>query len=200
MAHEHVSDASCPADHSAVSIRLLQQPSEISAAFPVMQQLRPHIQTVEQFMSILELMSPPAGLYMLYGAFMPTAKVEALGLPVQSGEPSQAGQGSSQQQGILGITPVAGEVCVGVLGCKLEANLHRGKHMYINDLAVLEPLRSRGIGAQLLAFAEDLARERLRGGWVVLDSGLQREGAHRFYKAHGYDMPGYVFHKQVGRT
>ncbi len=52
-------------------------------------------------------------------------------------------------------------------------------------LAVDEKERGHGIGRALLKAAEDWARESGATG-VRLNSGMERENAHRFYEACGY--------------
>jgi GNAT superfamily N-acetyltransferase len=55
----------------------------------------------------------------------------------------------------------------------------------IMALAVDEEERGHGIGRALLSVAEDWARESGAAG-VRLNSGMDRENAHRFYEACGY--------------
>jgi GNAT superfamily N-acetyltransferase len=64
----------------------------------------------------------------------------------------------------------------------------------IESVHVRSDLRSRGIGAQLLAAAEELARER--GCYrVQLTSRNVRDDAHRFYRANGYGQTSQGFKK-----
>ena len=59
---------------------------------------------------------------------------------------------------------------------------------------VRDDMRSRGVGAQLLHAAEDLARER--GCYrVQLTSRNVRDDAHRFYRANGYEQMSQGFKK-----
>lgn len=64
----------------------------------------------------------------------------------------------------------------------------------IESVHVRSDMRSRGIGAQLLAAAEALARERdcYR---IQLTSRNVREDAHRFYLANGYEQTSQGFKK-----
>lgn len=56
---------------------------------------------------------------------------------------------------------------------------------WIPDLVVAEDARGRGIGAALLARAEELARAR--GCWgMTLESATWRERAHAFYVSQGW--------------
>jgi GNAT superfamily N-acetyltransferase len=64
----------------------------------------------------------------------------------------------------------------------------------IESVHVRSDMRSRGIGAQLLAAAEALARER--GCYrIQLTSRNVREDAHRFYLANGYEQTSQGFKK-----
>jgi GNAT superfamily N-acetyltransferase len=85
----------------------------------------------------------------------------------------------------------AGEV-VAVAGYRISTNLHLGKNLYVDDLATLPGSRSRGHGAALL----DWLRKQAEGAdcdALHLDSGVQRDRAHRFYFRHGFTISAYHF-------
>jgi GNAT superfamily N-acetyltransferase len=64
----------------------------------------------------------------------------------------------------------------------------------IESVHVRSDMRGRGIGAQMLRAAEELARER--GCYrIQLTSRNVREDAHRFYLANGYDHTSQGFKK-----
>lgn len=84
---------------------------------------------------------------------------------------------------------------VAVAGYRVCTNLHLGRNLYVDDLSTLESDRSRGYGRRLLAWLEREA-ERLGCTCVRLDSGVQRERAHRFYFREGYAIAAYHFLKQ----
>jgi len=64
----------------------------------------------------------------------------------------------------------------------------------IESVHVRSDMRSRGIGAQMLLAAEELARDR--GCYrIQLTSRNVREDAHRFYLAHGYGQTSQGFKK-----
>ena len=64
----------------------------------------------------------------------------------------------------------------------------------IESVHVRSDMRSRGIGAELLTAAEELAKER--GCYrAQLTSRNVREDAHRFYLANGYDQTSRGFKK-----
>lgn len=58
-------------------------------------------------------------------------------------------------------------------------------HAELRSVQVDQTLRSQGIGAAMVAFAEDHARA-LGAGSMQLTSNLQRVDAHRFYARLGY--------------
>ena len=63
-------------------------------------------------------------------------------------------------------------------------------------LAVSEPYRRNGIGTNLLKTVERYA-ENNNIGTILLNSGLPRENAHKFYEAQGYYKKSYGFVKQI---
>ena len=65
---------------------------------------------------------------------------------------------------------------------------------WIPDLIVDESARGRGVGAALLARAEELAEERDCWG-MTLESATWREDAHRFYLREGWQQAGHSFTK-----
>ncbi len=68
---------------------------------------------------------------------------------------------------------------------------------YILALSVGGAFQGQGIGRALVAAAEDWFRERGAHD-VRVNSGLQREGAHRFYESLGYEKTGFRFRKLLG--
>lgn len=74
-----------------------------------------------------------------------------------------------------------------VAGFRLGENLVRGKYLYVDDLITSEAARSRGHGKEMIAWLADLAKG---SGCAVLllDSGVQRFAAHRFYLRERFDI------------
>jgi GNAT superfamily N-acetyltransferase len=64
--------------------------------------------------------------------------------------------------------------------------------LYVDDLVTDEAHRSSGWGRQLLRWLTDEAR-RHACAKLVLDSGVQRVDAHRFYLANGMTLFGHHF-------
>jgi|SRR5665213_3434756 len=100
-----------------------------------------------------------------------------------------------RQRGDVLVADMGGEV-VGV--CQVVIFQHfqhaGGWCCEIESVHVRSDMRSRGVGAQMLLAAEDLARER--GCYrIQLTSRNVREDAHRFYLANGYDQTSQGFKK-----
>lgn len=81
---------------------------------------------------------------------------------------------------------------VAVAGFRLAENLAWGRFLYVDDLVTAPAQRSRGHGRALLAWLRRHALEQ-GCGQLHLDSGLQREDAHRFYAREGMAASGYHF-------
>ena len=77
----------------------------------------------------------------------------------------------------------------------LAINLPDG-YIKVNSLAVLPKFRRRGIGKMLMAYVEELAKER-GSSLVELASGFQRTEAHEFYERLGYQKTSFRFSKRI---
>jgi ribosomal protein S18 acetylase RimI-like enzyme len=86
----------------------------------------------------------------------------------------------------------SGDQVVAVAGYRISTNLHLGKNLYVDDLSTRPGDRSRGHGAALLEWLREQAEEAGCDA-VHLDSGVQRDRAHRFYFRHGYMISSYHF-------
>jgi GNAT superfamily N-acetyltransferase len=71
-----------------------------------------------------------------------------------------------------------------------------GKEMYCDDLVSDESKRSTGVGHALVAYMEALARER-GCNVLTLDSGAQRQQAHKFYFREGFTITSFHFVKTL---
>lgn len=94
------------------------------------------------------------------------------------------------------VVAADGEEVVGVAVWRLIENTFAGRTVYLDDLVTDERLRSAGIGRVLLARCEAIARE-LGCVELILDSGVQRGQAHRFYFREGYTINAYNFSKPL---
>jgi GNAT superfamily N-acetyltransferase len=85
-----------------------------------------------------------------------------------------------------------GEGVVAVAGFRTGENLAWGRHLYVDDLVTLDKQRCRGYGARLLSWLREFAAaEGCRQ--LHLDSGIQRQDAHRFYEREDMSKTGYHF-------
>lgn len=87
-----------------------------------------------------------------------------------------------------------GERCVGVLGMRRLVDFLHGPHFYIDDLVIAESDRSRGIGARLLQFVEQLAAEA-GGLGLRLCTGIDYWPARRFYEREGWTARAVAYKK-----
>jgi len=79
-----------------------------------------------------------------------------------------------------------------IAGFRFNEMLSRGRFMYVDDLITDDAYRSRGFGKALLDWLKDRAREH-GCEELHLDSGVQRELAHRFYFRERMTITGYHF-------
>jgi len=131
---------------------LAETEAEIRRCFPVMAQLRPHLEE-EEFV----------------------ARVRR-----------QQGTGYR-----LAYLDVQGAVR-SVAGYRIQEMLVRGRHLYVDDLVTDQGFRSQGYGDELFDWLVTRAREE-GCGHLVLDSGVQRLGAHRFYFRREMHIAGFHF-------
>ena len=69
---------------------------------------------------------------------------------------------------------------------KLTPN-HFPDELYINTICVNPDFRGKGIGSQLLSFAEDVAREA-NTSKLSLNVETEKDAAIRLYKRSGYEI------------
>ncbi len=81
---------------------------------------------------------------------------------------------------------------VAVAGFHIAENLAWGRYLYVDDLVTLSGERSKGYGAALLEWLRNYGIEH-GCGQIHLDSAIQRQRAHRFYKREGMSRAGYHF-------
>jgi ribosomal protein S18 acetylase RimI-like enzyme len=124
-------------------------------------------------------------------------------LMTQLGYPTSASEMASRLRAISGekdfatfVAVEAGEV-LGMIGISASYSYeHNDRNGRIIALIVRTDMRGRGLGRELVAFAEDyLGRKNV--GRIVLTSRFTREEAHKFYEALGYERTGWRFIKQL---
>jgi hypothetical protein len=91
---------------------------------------------------------------------------------------------------------VRGERVAGVAVHRVHENTVDGVQMYVDDLVSDEAQRSQGIGNALMDHLQRLARE---AGCTKfnLDSGTQRQQAHKFYFREGMVVTSFHFAKAL---
>jgi GNAT superfamily N-acetyltransferase len=85
---------------------------------------------------------------------------------------------------------------LGITVYRIQERTHSGREMYCDDLITDEAQRSTGVGHALMQFMETLARER-GCDTLALDSGCQRQQAHKFYFREGMVIPSFHFSKAL---
>lgn len=79
-----------------------------------------------------------------------------------------------------------------VAGYRFMEMLYCGRILYVDDLITDERGRSKGYGKRLLDWLREEARSK-QCDELHLDSGVQREHAHRFYFREGLTITAYHF-------
>lgn len=85
-------------------------------------------------------------------------------------------------------------ICVALW--RVIENTYEGRRLYVDDLVSDEKCRSQGAGKLMLDWLE--ARAVALGCQVLaLDSGVQRQRAHRFYFREGMHISSFCFRKNL---
>ncbi len=100
------------------------------------------------------------------------------------------------RQGLRFLAAYDGQRCVGVAGWRIVHNTAETKKLYVDDLVTTATQRSAGVGRLLLQELEARARDAGCLG-IDLDSGVQRERAHRFYFREGFTISSLHFWKPL---
>lgn len=99
----------------------------------------------------------------------------------------------SQEKSGYKLAFVCGSGCVvAVAGFRVLENLASGRFLYVDDLVTLSTQRSKGFGAELLTWLKDQAAAE-NCPQLHLDSGVQREEAHRFYEREEMSLVSFHF-------
>ena len=85
---------------------------------------------------------------------------------------------------------------LGLTVFRMQEKTFNGRDLYCDDLVTEETRRSTGVGRALMRYMEALAMER-GCDTFSLDSGCQREQAHRFYFREGMTIPSFHFSKPL---
>jgi len=89
-----------------------------------------------------------------------------------------------------------GDAVRGVAVYRITENTFEGLHLYCDDLVTDERARSTGVGRALMEHMQDLARAAGCEAYT-LDSGTQRQQAHKFYFREGMVVTSFHFRKPL---
>ena len=95
----------------------------------------------------------------------------------------------------MAVAVVAGEVA-GITVFRVVEKTFSGRELYCDDLVTDEAKRSTGVGHALIAYMERVGRER-RCDTLALDSGTQRQQAHKFYFREQLPITAFHFSKKL---
>jgi hypothetical protein len=87
----------------------------------------------------------------------------------------------------------------GVAVFRILEKTHSGRELYCDDLVTNEASRSTGVGHALMLHMEKVAIER-GCAYLTLDSGTQRQQAHKFYFREGMTIPSFHFSKPLNKS
>lgn len=91
---------------------------------------------------------------------------------------------------------VKNDKVVGVTVFRMAERTHSAREMYCDDLVTSAAARSGGVGHALMQYMENLAQAR-GCDCLTLDSGTQRQQAHKFYFREGMTIPSFHFVKPL---
>ena len=95
----------------------------------------------------------------------------------------------------MAVALVEGEVA-GITVFRVLEKTHSGRDLYCDDLVTDESRRSTGVGHALMRYMEAICHERSCDTFS-LDSGAQREQAHKFYFREAMTIKAFHFSKPV---
>ena len=81
-------------------------------------------------------------------------------------------------------------------GYRISHNLFMGKNCYVDDLITSTSVRSKGHGEQMIKYLRDIALEN-QCKVFHLDSGTQRDQAHKFYFKQNLTIASYHFSEKL---
>ena len=88
-------------------------------------------------------------------------------------------------------------VIAGVVVFRVTENTMAGRRIYIDDLVADPETRSKGVGKGLMDYVKQQGLERGCTS-LELESGTQREQAHRFYFREGFTIKAFSFKQPLG--
>lgn len=88
------------------------------------------------------------------------------------------------------------ERCMGVMGVRVLYDFVHGKHLYVDDLVVIQNHRSRGYGAKLLKYAEEIV-DKEKCVALRLCTGHENDKAKKFYEREGWSPRSVAYKKKL---
>ncbi|MBC7713397.1 MAG: GNAT family N-acetyltransferase [Rhizobacter sp.] len=95
---------------------------------------------------------------------------------------------------IVGVE--SGSHIFAVMGYRVLVDYVHGRHLYIDDLVSTAAQRSKGYGAKLLAYAEEVSKE-LGCKSLRLCTGIDNEKGQKFYEREGWELKSLVYKKKL---
>ncbi len=95
----------------------------------------------------------------------------------------------------MAVAVVGGQVA-GVTVFRVIEKTFSGRELYCDDLVTDEKRRSKGVGRALVAYMEEVGRGR-GCDILALDSGTQRQQAHKFYFREQMPITAFHFSKKL---
>lgn len=83
-----------------------------------------------------------------------------------------------------------------LMGYRILSDYVRGKHIYVDDLVSSESVRSKGLGAELLKYAEGVAKE-MNCTTLRLCTGIENERGVNFYERNGWTKRAFAYTKKL---
>ncbi len=96
----------------------------------------------------------------------------------------------------MAVCVIDGKVA-GITVFRILEKTFSGRELYCDDLVTDEATRSKGVGRALMQYMEGVCRERSCDVFA-LDSGCQRQQAHKFYFREGMTIQAFRFSKAPG--
>ncbi len=103
---------------------------------------------------------------------------------------------ANKREGYQIVAIEDGGQLVALMGFRFLSDFVRGRHLYIDDLVSTARVRSRGLGAELLAQAESLA---LKSGCKTLRlcTGIENDRGMAFYEREGWVKRAFAYSKKL---
>ena len=95
----------------------------------------------------------------------------------------------------MAVAVVEGRVA-GITVFRVIEKTFTGRELYCDDLVTDEKQRSKGVGRSLIAYMEEVGRRR-GCDMLALDSGTQRQEAHKFYFREQMPITAFHFSKKL---